>query len=190
MPGLIHQISPPATVIAVPVTAAASAEHRYSTAAATSCGLISRAIGMSFTYCAMISSSDFPVFFDTDGDGFAHEIGVGIAGADRIHGHAGFGGFDRQRAHEADDRMLGGAIGRHIRIALQSGGRGDGDDTSEFTGDHVAHHRLRAVDGAHDVQIEHALELIGDRSWRTARWRPRRHWRPGYRTARAPKPPL
>src|SRR4029077_6921755 len=62
---IVHQISPPATVSVVPVMALAPGEHRNSTAAATSSGVIRRPIGLSLSMSATACSSLRPVLLVT-----------------------------------------------------------------------------------------------------------------------------
>src|SRR5690606_3164699 len=57
-----HHASPPVTARVVPVTAAASAEHKKTTDAATSDGCTSRPIGRVFTIDWRSSSAGRPVF--------------------------------------------------------------------------------------------------------------------------------
>src|SRR5262249_19056748 len=59
---LVHHTSPPATARVVPVTAPACAQHRNSTAAATSSGGTSRPSGLGFSMAASVSSTERPVF--------------------------------------------------------------------------------------------------------------------------------
>ena len=76
------------------------------------------------------------------GDAVAHEVGVGVARADRIDGDAGRAVSSGERAHQADHRVLGRAVGGDIGVALQAGGRGDVDDAAEAALDHAGEHRL------------------------------------------------
>src|SRR5262249_4425914 len=62
---LLHHISPPAIASVVPVTAAASGEQRYTTAAATSSGRIRRPIGGPFSYAVRTSACARPVMAAT-----------------------------------------------------------------------------------------------------------------------------
>ena len=155
-----RQISPPATAMACPVTERAPSPHSQSTASATLRGSISRPCGLCFTSSASASSRVRPVFAHDAIEALGDEIGVGKARADGIDGDAGLGRLERQRAHEADDRVLGGAIGAHIGIALQARGRGHGDDAAEAALGHGAQHRLRRVDDAHQVDVEHLPEEV------------------------------
>jgi hypothetical protein len=88
----------------------------------------------------------------------AHELGIGVSRADRIDGDAATRDLGGERAGEADERMLGRAIGRDIRITLEAGGRGDVDDASAAALDHARQHRLAGMDGAHDVHVPHPVE--------------------------------
>ena len=72
-----------------------------------------------------------PVLLDDRGDAVAHQVGVGEARTDRVDGDAGLRRLQRQRAHQPDHRMLGGAVGDDIGVALQARGRGDRDDAAE-----------------------------------------------------------
>ena len=94
----------------------------------------------------------------TRDDAVAHELGVGIAGAHRVDGDAARGGLGRERAREADERVLCRAIGRDIRVAFEAGGGCDIDDAAEAALDHARQHRLACIDRAHEVDVPHGAE--------------------------------
>ena len=62
-----------------------------------------------------------------------------------------------------DNGVLRGAIGADIRIALETGGRGDGDDAAEAALRHRPEHRLDRVHHAHEVHLDHAPKQRGVR---------------------------
>ena len=75
---------------------------------------------MSCRYSASTSRLRAAGLGDDAIDAVAHELGIGIARADRVDGDAARAGLDRERAREADERVLGRAIGRDIGIALEA----------------------------------------------------------------------
>ena len=69
--------------------------------------------------------------------------------------------FQRQRPGQAEDAMLGGAIGADIGIALEGGGRGDGDQPAPAASSIAGERGLPQVEDAGQVDVEH---LLRDRS--------------------------
>ena len=59
--------------------------------------------------------------------------------------------FDAERAHQADDAVLGGAIGRDIGIALQPGRRGNEDDAARLSSG-----RLRVTSASAALTVRNA----------------------------------
>ena len=66
------------------------------------------------------------------GAGGAHEAvdhgRSGMGWADRVDAYPLAGIFDRRRARQPDDAMLGGGVDRQLRRAGEAGDRGDVDD--------------------------------------------------------------
>ena len=149
--------------MACPVTDRAPSPHSHSTASATSRGSMSRPCGLCFTSSASAASRLRPVF-STMRSRLSATRSVSVKpGQTALTVTPVLAVSTRERPHEADDRVLGRAIGAHIGIALQTGGRGDGDDPAEAARDHRTEHRLRRMDDAQKVHVEHAPEerLVG-----------------------------
>ena len=55
--------------------------------------------------------------------------------------------------------MLGGDVGRHVGVALQSSGRGDEDDPAGLARGHAGQRRLHRQEGAGEVDVERSLPV-------------------------------
>ena len=138
----IGHASPPEIEIAWPVTEAAPSPQSQSTAAATSSGSMNRPCGLA-ARSARLGLGARPPGLGHDGfDRALEHRRAGVAGADRVDGDAGLRGLERQRPGQADHAVLGGAVARDIGVALEPGGRGDGDQPPPSGVEHRLQRRL------------------------------------------------
>src|SRR5690606_29341109 len=85
-------------------------------------------------------------------DGLGH--GRGRQRGQRVDQDVLSGQFLGQRLGDAEDRGLGGGVVHLPERADQARGGGDVDDAPASVGGQVRQRRLRAVEGAHDVDVE------------------------------------
>ena len=149
--------------MAWPLIACAAGVHSHSTVGGDLVRLTSSGpAGCPLRASARASAAVRPVLavmLATDG---VQQRRLGEAGADRVDGDAGRRELDRQRARQADDAVLGGAVGRDVGIALQAGGRGDEDDPPRRRPPLRVTSRQRRLHGqerAGQVDVEHALPV-------------------------------
>ena len=65
-----------------------------------------------------------------------------------------------ERAHQADDAVLGGAVGGDVGVALEAGGGGDEHDAAlAALARNVGQRRAGGEEGAGEVHVEHALPM-------------------------------
>ena len=149
--------------MAWPVIARDAGEQSHSTVCATSSGVTKRPCGLPRASSARASFCRAAGLGNDVGDGIFEQRRVGEARTDRVHGHRMAREFDAERAHQADDAMLGRAIGRDIGIAFQSGRRRNEDDAAA-----LLLRRLRvtsAMRGLHgekragEIDVDHALPM-------------------------------
>jgi hypothetical protein len=67
--------------------------------------------------------------------------------------------FHARRSADAVQRVLGSAVGGHVRHGDVSGDTGDVDDGAASLLLHHRHHRLHALDGAEQIGVEHPPAL-------------------------------
>jgi len=91
------------------------------------------------------------------GQGVAHDVGLGVAGADGIYRHRLLRQFEGQCAGEAEHAVLGRAIGGDIGVALERSRAGDIDDAPPAGLQHAWQHRMDAEVGAGEVHRQHLV---------------------------------
>src|SRR5262249_24845077 len=94
-------------------------------------------------------------------DAVAHELSVGIAGANRVDRDPARCGLGGERARQAHERVFRGAIGADIGIASEPRRRRHVDEAAEPALDHARQHRLGRIDRAHQVHVPHGAEDRG-----------------------------
>ena len=154
--GAVHQVtSPPAMAMPWPFMLSLPGLQSQSTAFATSAGVHEPLLGIGGDQrLARLGLAARRLLADV-ADGVAHDAGVGVPGADRVHGDAGLRDFERERARHADQAVLRRAVGRAIGIAAQARRAGHVDDAAPVRREHGGDGGARAVVGAGQVDVEH-----------------------------------
>ena len=118
----IHPVitSPPDTEIACPLIDRDSGKHSHATVAATSSGETRRRWGLRRSSISRASAGERTRGFDDASDRLVDDRRFRVAGTYGIDGDAGSRDFERERARQADDAMLGRAIRGDVRIAGQA----------------------------------------------------------------------
>ena len=155
--GVVHATSqPPSTGITVPVVKEDASLARCSAVSATS------------SACAK------PLHGVAVARSFAHRFGIGVTGKtapqhrgidgarrNRIDADAIGGEIERHRPGQADDRALGGDIGRVAAAAGDRKLRRQRDDRAAALPLHLRHRRARPQPGAADIGAEHRVPIGG-----------------------------
>ncbi len=153
--------SPPETEIAWPVTEAAASEQSQRTAAATSSGSMKRPWGLAARSGASASARRAAGLRHDRLDRALQHRRQHVAGADGVDGDAGLRGLERERAGQADDAVLGGAVAGDVGVALEAGGRGDGDEPAPAGVEHRREGGLPGREDAAEVELDHGGEVLG-----------------------------
>src|SRR5690606_967206 len=66
-----------------------------------------------------------------------------------------------QHFHEVADEPFGATIDRPVRIRLETGDRGGGDDMAGFLGNETGQYGRKPVQHALDVDIDHPVPVVG-----------------------------
>src|SRR5215207_2109550 len=90
-----------------------------------------------------------------------HHLGADVAGRDDVDGDPGARAFLGERLGEADVAGLRGRIVRLAGLALLAVDRGDGDDAAELAFAHAVPDRVRHVEDAVEVGVDHLAPLDG-----------------------------
>src|SRR5690606_40301315 len=95
---------------------------------------------------------------------------IGIAGADRVHGDAAPGIFQRQRTGQANDAVLGRDIGRDVSVAGEARGRSHVDRSEEHTSElqsreNLVCRLLLEKKNQHALSLYRKLQILTSHYW-------------------------
>ncbi len=90
----------------------------------------------------------------------AGQVGLDVAGTDRVHGHAVRRPLPRHHAHHLVDAALGRGVRRVVRVREQGGHRGHEGHPAVAGGDHAAADLLAEPPRGGEVQREDRLPVV------------------------------
>ena len=165
-----HVTSPPATGSACAGDRRASGRHSQPTARATSSGWISRRCGLRAASAARASASRLARALDDVRDRAAHDVGLDVAGAHRVHRHA-VGAISSASARVRPiDAVLRRAVRGHVRVADEPAVLAMLTMRPAGASSIAGQHRARAQVDAGEVHGEHLVPQRRVGRARSARW--------------------